>query len=800
LSNLQRFPGLLRSSSDLPTGQADWRLADIWGSLRRRRKVILYTVAAFLGFAVLLCIFMKPRYEATETIQIGKEGALPLGLESVSGQGSAPMDSIDYNTTLQTQADILTSSALALKTIEDLNLEQTYDYRPRFNPLGWALSLISPKGMADAKNATLAEAPQRRDRALKIFSKKLKVKIQDGTRLIDISYSDPDPKISSAVVNHLVEAFKEYSYEIKFAATSQASSWLSNEMTDLKRAAEDSQAKVAKLQQDAEVFSTGDTDEAGKVSSNSVVLSRLQDLNTALSAAEANRIVKQAIYLSVKNGGADAISGLAGNMNGASPEVINSMTVLQGLRMQEDTLKASYSQDAVKYGPEYPLMQQIRSQLDQLHKSIDEEVQRLETRAKNDYETALRTEADTRDLYLKQKAEANGLNSKAIDYTVAKQEAEQNRSLYQSLFGKVQEGGALAGLRSSTISIVDPSMVPGKPKVPNVPIYLALSIFAGFFLGCALALAIDRMDQRVQNIGQIERELGIAPLVILPSMTSGRNAENELKGFKLPSFADPRKTETAHSLAISGPAGIEALTIPGSAYIEGLRVLRTTILHSVDVAPPRVILVTASQTGDGATSLSLNLAILLAEQGHKALLVECNMRRPAIQQMLGLSPSEGLSSILSNSDKKNAIAAIPSVPGGFVLAGGGVPSNPAELLGSAQMRALVSQWREHFDFIILDTPPVLAVADSMTLLNVSDLVLLLVRHEHTPLKAMQQAYRVLSSAARHKLFGVVVNDVSPDSGALQDHYGYQQTPYVSEFQEAPQATSLVKASETAIKL
>ena len=383
------------------------------------------------------------------------------------------------------------------------------------------------------------------------------------------------------------------------------------------------------------------------------------------------------------------------------------------------------------------------------------------------------------------------MNSKAIDYTVAKQEAEQNRTLYQSLFGKVQEGGALAGLRASTISVVDPGMVPGKPKVPNVPLYLAASIFAGFFLGCALALGIDQIDSRVQNIGQIERELGIAPLVILPSMTSGKNLEDELKGVRLPSFADPRKTQTEHSLAIAGPAEIEALTIPGSAYIEGLRILRTTILHSVDVAPPRVILVTGCQTGDGTTSLGLNLTILLAEQGYKALFVECNMRRPAIQQMLGLSLSEGLSSILSNSDKKNAFAAVPGVPGGFVLPGGQMPPNPAELLGSAPMRALVSQWREHFDFVILDTPPVLAVADSMTLLSLSDLVLLLVRHEHTPLKAMQQAYRVLASAARNKLFGVVVNDVSPESGALQDHYGYERSPYVAEFQEGVQTSSIV---------
>lgn len=780
MSNLQRFPSLLRSSSDLPVEQSDLRLADIWGSLRRRRKVIVYTVAVCFVLAILLCIFMKPRYESVEIIQIGKEGTNPLGLDSVSGQGGAPLDSVDYNTTLETEAGVLGSNALALKTIVDLDLEKNYDFRSQFNPIGWLLGLITPKGVADPKGAALADSPQRRDRLLKIFSKRLKIKLEDGTRLIDISYQNPDPKVARAVVDNLVENFKEYNYQIKFAATSQAASWLSNEMSGLKRDAEDSQAKVAKLQQDAEIFSTGDADATGKLASNSVVLSRLQDLNTALSSAESNRIVKQAIYMSVKNTGADAISGLAGNINGASPEVANALSVLQGLRIQEDTLKGTYSQDAVKYGPEYPLMQQLRSQLDDLHKSIEEEVQRLEARAKSDYETALQAETDTRAAYEKQKREADALNSKAIDYTVAKQEAEQNRNLYQAMYGKVQEGGALVGLRASTISVVDPGMASGKPKVPNVPIYLAASIFAGLFLGCALALGIDRTDRSVQNIGQVERDLGIAPLVILPSMTSGKHAGHELNGGGLPSLGDSRKPQTGHSLALAGPADIEALTIPASAYIEGLRILRTTILHSVDVAPPQVIVVTGSQTGDGATSLGLNLTILLAEQGHKALFVECNMRRPAVQRMLGLNSPEGLSSILATSDKKNAIAAIPNAPGGFVLPAGETPSNPAELLGSTHMRSLVSQWREHFDFIILDTPPVLAVADSMTLLNLSDLVLLLVRHEHTPLKAMQQAYRVLSSAARNKLFGVVVNDVSPESGALQDHYGYQRSPYLAE--------------------
>jgi len=231
------------------------------------------------------------------------------------------------------------------------------------------------------------------------------------------------------------------------------------------------------------------------------------------------------------------------------------------------------------------------------------------------------------------------------------------------------------------------------------------------------------------------------------------------------------------------PEVTAARLLPDSAYTEALRVLRTAILHSVDVVPPQVVLLTGSQPGDGSTSVSLNLAILLAEQGHRVLLVECNMRRPTLQQQLDLRPSMGLSSLLADPQAGNPAMEIPGVPRAFIITGGETPPNPSELLGSENMRSLIAQWREQYDFIVMDTPPVLAVADSLTLLSASDLVLLLVRYEHTSLKAVQQAYRVLASAARHKLFGVVVNDVHPNSGALYDYYGYRKDLYTSELQE-----------------
>ncbi len=766
----------------MPPAQPDLTLAEIGGALRKRYRVILYTTGILFLIAVLVCIFIKPRYKATEIIQIEKEGSGPLGLGSEIGQGAAPLDSIDYNVTLETQADILQSDALALKTIEDLGLENTYDYQSRFNPIGWALNLISPAGAADPKNAPLRDSPKRRVRALRVFSSHLTVKVEDGTRLIDISYSNPDPRIASAVVNHLVNGYIDYNYQIRFAATSQASSWLSTQLSELKKSAEESQAKVAQLQKDAQVYSTGDTDMNGKVLSVSVVLSRLQDLSTALSAAQSNRILKQALYLSVQSGGADAISGLAGNtVTGVSPEVANSMLVLQTLRSQEATLKATYAQNSAKYGPDYPLMQQLKSQLADLDKSINDEVKRIGARAKSDYEIALKTEESTREMYEAQKREADALNSKAIDYTVAKQVAEQDRGLYEDLYRKMQEAGALAGLRSSNVSIVDPAMVPGKPKVPNVPIYLALSIVGGLFVGSGLALWIDRTDKSVQAIDQVERELGLRPLGVLPTMpfSIGRG--------KIGSGPDAKSQDVAISVwkgpsaspAATAPT-VYALANPHAPYTEALRSLRTSIFQLNGGPPPQVMLTTSCQPRDGKTTLSLNLAVVLVQQGHKVLVVECNLRHPTIQDLLGIEPSGGLSGILSNTQTADPICPIPNLPGGYVLVAGTVPSYTAELLGSEQMKALVAYWRTQYDFIILDTPPALAVTDSLTLLNLSDIVLMVVRYGYTARQAMTHAYRMLSSAAKLKPVGVVVNAVPEGSRAIYDYYGYKLAPYGTE--------------------
>ncbi len=408
-----------------------------------------------------------------------------------------------------------------------------------------------------------------------------------------------------------------------------------------------------------------------------------------------------------------------------------------------------------------------------MNQAIHQEVVRIETRAKSDYDIALKNEQDTRAMYESVKQQADTLNNKAIQYTVAKQEAEQNRGLYDDLYRRVKEAGAIEGLKNSNIVVMDPGTVPGKPKWPNVPLFLMAGIVAGLFFGSALALLVDSRDNSIQALGQVERELGTYPLGVLPAL-SLRERRPALSGSSL-SMNGNGNGHGAGSGAIGFTAARE-----NPLYMESLRALRTSILLPLGGSVPKVLLVTSCQPGEGKTSLSLNLSAVLAQQGYKVLVVDCNMRRPGLRSLLGIKTTDGLSNIIANPQTANPITAMPEVPGVFVLGAGLTPPNAAELLGSDRMKALVEQWRHDYDFVILDAPPVLSVTDPVVLLNVSDTVLMLVRYEQTARPAMNHTYRILSGAAHGKRVGVIINGVPQGSNAYSDYYGYKIAPYEAE--------------------
>jgi capsular exopolysaccharide synthesis family protein len=421
----------------------------------------------------------------------------------------------------------------------------------------------------------------------------------------------------------------------------------------------------------------------------------------------------------------------------------------------------------------------MRANLDGIQKSIQDEVVRVGERAKNDYEMAQQVEVSARQVFDNGKSQANALNDKAIEYMIVRQEADQSRTLYESLLSKLKQAGVLAGLHSSNITVVDAASAPAKPAKPNVLLYLAASLAGGLFIGSCAALLRDTMDNKIQSLPDLEAYLGETPLGILPFHKENRKALPPASS----SSGLPSLSGVPALLSAAPSAGFAAISQPSSPYTESLRALRTSLMLSRGGAPPKVLLVTSSVSGEGKSMLSLNLAALLAQQlqGKRVLLVDGDLRRPVLHRRLNISGEKGLSTVLTSPNiaeaALNTALPVDGVPGLDILPAGPIAPYPAELLSSEQMREALRIWRENYEFILIDGAPVLPVTDSVILSSMADLALVVARFKMTERQSLERSCRLLQQQSGQQKVGVVLNAVERTSDTYYQYYGYKYSNY-----------------------
>ena len=651
-------------------------------------------------------------YRSSANIEITQDTADQFRMNS----GSYDDGYIDV-TKLDTEIAILKSATLAMKTIQSLHLDQNKDFLPLGTTHNFDLSRISD-----------------RHALIGLFEGGLEAERFGHTNILVLNYTARNPELAAMICNTIIDNYVQHNFSDNYDATQEVSVWLQAQLGDLKKKLEDSQNRMLTVQKDLGLVGIDQT--------QSIVLSRLVDISHDVSQAETQRLVAQAKLITLQSAPPDVLASLSGD------------STLSTLKQRLAGLQAEYANLSTVYGAKNPRLQENRSEYAETQTAMKTEQAVVIARAQEEVKAAQENQEALRRHLEQEKNSAYMGNSKAVEYSLARREYEANRSLYDGLQQRLQEAGIIAGLHSTNIRRIDPADAPDFPSSPRKSVNLTLGLLCGFGLGILLSFVIEALDTNIKSIFDIEERLGLPMLGVVPQVDG-----------KLLS------PETFVRDATS--------PLPGawSRLAEAYRSLRTTILLSRAGTPPQVILVSSAKPSEGKTSITTLEAIVFALNGSRVLLIDSDLRRPSVHLRFRVSNKVGLTSVLTGkATLQDAIVPVNAVPTLHLLPAGPIAPMPAELLGSLQMQRLVEGLRANYDFILIDTPPVLTVTDAAVLVSLSDGVVLVLRYGQASRNVVARASEILLRSGAH-LLGVVLNAVDLQSSDYAEYYGRAYNDY-----------------------
>lgn len=733
--------------------------------LRKRKYVVLWWMLGFVAGSVLICLLMKPQYTASATLLVDKQSSGGVDLQGLSGLASAVGGEDQLKDDLQTHATLLRSDSTALQVVKTLNLTKYPPYAVRPGISLW----LNPALKAESERP-LDNAPAMRERLLKVIDKRLSVKPMEGTRLITVSYRDSDPERAAAIANAFVDIYIHEYLEMKFRATAEASDWLTGQLNSLKARAEASQQALANYEQQTGLgaLMLGNYSDAGRMSDGAAVggggvvrlpaVDRLAALNQEVTAAEADRISKEAIYRLTLTQSPDVVLGLNSSSlaAGVSSSVLSAgggLSALEGLRVQQAALQAQYSDYLTKYGARNPHLLELQGRMAALDTAIQAEMARIKQRAENDFTLAKKSEDAIKQSYVQQEAVVNKLNDSTVRLGLLESDAGSSRALYNELSSRLQEANIAAGVQATNLSNVDKAEPPASPSRPLWTQYPLVALIAGLVFGIGAAFVRENLDDTILTPDHAEEASWFPLLSTIPLLEEPKGAK------KLP---------VSHAARNGGPLE------PREEFhtAEAFRSLRTAIRLSTVDAPLRTLLVTSPMVGDGKTTVTYNMAVAFAQTGARVLLIDADMRRPRLHILAGTARSPGLAEVLTGSNEWSEVLKSHATYETLVtLPAGTSPPNPAELLGSKQMDTLLQETLKEFEMVIVDSPPMLVVSDSVMLSTKVDGTILVIRSGRTTKMALRRASEILLPSPGRKL-GVVMNAVDTRSSEYYYSYGY----------------------------
>ncbi len=705
----------------------DISLLSIGHVLLRQRYVVLGVL--FLSLLAGLYLAHRKRvYVATGSLQV-RSGSSNRFRFGDSGLGGSALDLDDR---IESEVSVLESKSLYLKVAEQLHLAS--------NP--------AILGKAASPHASLTD-PVVQARMVAALEGMIKIERIPKTDTINISCTTTSPLLSTQIVSTLMNQYVERIFTTQFSSTQRASQFLAGQLNDLKNQVLDDQQKLVDLQGKLGVIGFDDT--------HNLVTAQLEDLARANEQADIARITAEARYRILEDERPDLVEGGPPMLSSNAQPTPGSL--LQTLRSSEAQLRTQYANVSEQFGQNYPETKRLKAELAEATAGVAKEQSRVLEQAKIAFNAASSNQSMTQSALAQAEGKALGKRNDMVQYEILLHDYQSSRTLYEGLTQRLREAGVVSGLESAEIELIDLPLLPVTPSGYGPLMLIAISLVLGLVVGFIMAMLVEAADTSVHSVDDLERYLGLPSFAVLPCFDSkvSKKAVTRPAGLQAKDKPDPPP--------------IEVLRHPLSPFAEGIRLLRSGLLLTRMVEAPRSFLFTSAMPSEGKSTVSSNLACVLAQNGARVLLIDVDLRRPTLQKQFAISNRKGLSTLLNSQssleDCSQKIAAMPTLQ---VLTSGPAVPSPGLLLGSEPMRLLLKEARSDFDFVILDTPPGLAIADASILAASVDMVLLVVRDGVANRKTVRRAaVQMLRLGAQ--LQGFVFNGMQKNSAEYYEYRG-----------------------------
>jgi polysaccharide biosynthesis transport protein len=712
-------------------------LLDYWHILFRHRKTLLSFAVAGLVGAIVISLIQTPIYRVRTSLEI--QGTNFLDSKGTTDSSGSYVTPESY---VETQVKLLQSESLLEDVIDKLKLQE----RPTtgWRAIAWRVRHI----FESSKASPLPE----KEKMIRQIERNLTVRTSGNSRLLEVTYESPDPKLAADFANTLVSEFIELTQEERWKSAQGTAEWLTKHLDQMKAQLEQSETQLQDYARTSGLSVTSEKENLAE--------SQLKELQDELSKAEADRIASQAKSEAAKTKPADSL-----------PEILEDPTMRE-YRQRLTDLERQYAELSATLTPEHPKVQRVQAQINELKYQMKTERSNVLRRIGNEYAAALRRETLLSKARAEQQKVVADQSEKAIHYDTLKRDVDSNRHLYEVMLQRVKEASLAAAMRDSNVLVVDRARPPLLPYRPSLPMNTAIGLCSGVLLGFGFVLLRERIDRRISAPGDAQVYLDLPELGVIP-------LDEAAVPRQLGNGPNARRSAPALSLSKANCPELATWKRKPSLVAECVRTTLTSILlPNQNGEGPQVIVLTSPCPGDGKTTVACNLSIAVAEIGRKVLLIDGDLRRPRLHKVFGAGNNWGLSDVLRGD---TTLETVPishlvretEISGLYLLPGGSCGVTPSNLFYSPRMSALLKRLRAEFDMIMVDAPPMIHLADARVLGRLADGVILVIRAGQTTTEnALFASQRFAEDGTR--VLGTVLNSWDPKTTG---RYGYGSYHY-----------------------